>query len=66
MIRAAILYDERDRLLGKTMVPEHTFVIRHQDSIFVRTEEGVRLAGGGIGVRFIETDPLVRNKLEPA
>ena len=65
-MRTAILYDDRDRLLGKTMVPEHTFVIRHKDSIFVRTDEGVRLSGGGIGVRFIESDPLVRDKLEPA
>ena len=66
MIRAAVLIDERDRQLGKTMVPETTFVIKHRDSFFFRTEKGLRLSGGGIGVVFIETEPLVREKLEPA
>lgn len=66
MIRAAILFDERDRKLGKVMISETVFVIRHRDSIFVRTEKGVRLPGGGIGAVFIETEPMVREKLEPA
>ncbi|MDO8534227.1 MAG: hypothetical protein Q7S17_05740 [Xanthobacteraceae bacterium] len=66
MIRAAILYDDRDRNLGKTMVTDSTFVIRHQERFFFRTNDGVRLTGGGIGARFIEMDPLVRDKLETA
>lgn len=61
--RVALLIDERDRRLGTTMVPELTFVIRHDDAIFVRTEQGLRLPGGGIAVVFRETDPTVREKL---
>lgn len=64
--RAAILIDERDRHIGKTMVPETVFVIQHGESLFVRTEKGVRLSGGGIGVVFIETEPFVRQRLDPA
>lgn len=66
MNRTAILIDERDRRIGKTMVPETAFVIRHGNSLFVRTEKGIRLSGCGIGVVFIETDPHVRQKLDPA
>lgn len=65
-IRAAILFDDKDRKLGKTMVTDTTFVIRHQARYFFRTDQGVRLPGGGVGARFIELDPLVRDKLEPA
>ncbi len=65
MIRTAILYDERNRLLGKTSVADATFVIRHLGRFFFRTAEGVRLSGGGVGVRFLEVEPLVRDKLEP-
>ncbi len=64
-VRAAVLFNEKDRPLGKVMVPEATFVIEHADSFFFRTPEGVRLRGGGIGVKFLEVEPLVRNKLEP-
>ena len=64
-VRAAVLYDEKDRPLGKVMVPESTFVIEHAETFFFRTPEGVRLRGGGIGVKFLEIEPLVRNKLEP-
>lgn len=66
MIRAAILFDERDRKLGRTMVTDVTFVIQHQERFFFRTDQGVRLPGGGVGARFIELDPLIRDKLEPA
>ena len=66
MIRAAVLFDEKDRKLGKTMVTDSTFVIQHLDRFFFRTNDGVRLPGGGIGARFIEMDPLVRDKLELA
>lgn len=63
-MRTIVLVDERDRRLGKTQVPEATFVVVHKDAIFVRTESVIRLSGGGIGVVFLEFDPLVRNKLE--
>jgi hypothetical protein len=65
VIRAAILFDERDQKIGKTMVADTTFVIQHQKRFFFRTDQGIRLPGGGVGARFIEMDPLVRNKLEP-
>lgn len=66
MIRAAVLFDERDRKLGKTMVVDACFVIQHRERFFFRTDQGVRLPGGGVAARFIEIDPLVRDKLEPA
>lgn len=66
MIRAAILYDDKDQKLGKTMVTDACFIIQHQERFFFRTDQGVRLPGGGVGARFIELDPLVRDKLEPA
>ncbi len=66
MIRAAVLFDEKDRKLGSTRVPDSTFVIKHNGSFFFRTNDGVRLTGGGIGARFVEMDPLVRDKLESA
>lgn len=66
MTRVAVLLREDDRRLGKVAVPDQTFVIQHQDSLFVRSAEAVRLAGGGIGVIFRETDVYVRDKLEPA
>lgn len=64
--RAAILVDERDRRVGRCVVPEATFVIGYRDGLFVRTEEGARLSGGGVGVIFRETDVLMRHKLDPA
>lgn len=66
MIRAAILFDDRDRKLGKTMVSDTTFVIQHKDRFFFRTDKGVRLTSGGVGAQFLEMDPLVRDRLEPA
>lgn len=66
MMRAAVLFDELERKLGKTMVPETTFVIQHQQRFFFRTDKGVRLVGGGVGAQFLEMDPLVRDRLEPA
>jgi hypothetical protein len=66
MQRVAILIDEKDRRLGTVLVPERTFVIRHNESLFVRSEQGIRLSGGGIAVAFIEQEPVVRNRLMPA
>jgi hypothetical protein len=66
MIRAAVLFDERDRKIGQTMVTDSTFVIQHRERFFFRTDKGVRLLGGGVGAQFLEMEPLVRNKLEPA
>lgn len=63
--RTAVLIDERDRQLGSTIVPETVSVIRHDEGIFVRTDKGVRLSGGGIGVAFIETEVVERKKLAP-
>lgn len=67
MTRTAILISERDVRIGKTMVPEATTVIRHGDTIFVRTQECIRLVRGGTGVGavFRETEVIVRNALEP-
>lgn len=65
MMRAACLYDERERPLGKTMVPDSTFVIQHKEAFFFRTQQGVRMPGGGMGAKFIALEPLVRDKLEP-
>lgn len=64
--RVAILLDDRDNRIGKTVVPETVFIIRHDDAFYVRTAKGVRLSGGGIGVAFEETEVYVRGKLEPA
>lgn len=65
--RAAVLIDERDRKLGKTMVPETVMVIKHNDLVFVRTGEGIRLTrdGVGMGAVFRETEVYVRARLDP-
>ena len=63
-LRTVVLVDERDRRLGTAVVPETTAVIKHKDSLFIRTDKGLRLTGGGIAVAFIETEPVIRNKLE--
>lgn len=65
MRRAAVLRDDRDRFIGRTTVAEQTFIIVHEDRYFIRTDKGVRLSGGGIGVIFDETDPAIRMKLDP-
>lgn len=64
--RTAVLVDDRDNRIGSTPVPEATFIIRHGDDLFVRTDKGVRLSGGGIGVVFLLTEPAVRGTLKPA
>jgi len=66
MMRAAVLFDERDRKLGVARVPDATLVIEHEGRFFFRDQVAVRLAGGGIGAKFVEREPVVRNKLEPA
>lgn len=65
MRRTVVLLDEIDRRLGTTEVPETVFVIQHAERFFVRTEKGVRLGGGGIGVVFRETEVYVRERLAP-
>lgn len=66
--RTAVLLDERDRKLGKVMVPETVFVIEHRGDVFVRTAEGVRLTRDGVGVAvvFRQTEVFVRDRLAPA
>ncbi len=66
MMRAAVLYDERDRKLGQAMVPDSTLVIEHDGRFFFRAQQGVRLTGGGIGAKFVDMEPVVRNTLPPA
>lgn len=66
MMRAAVLFDELERKIGKVMVPETTFVIQHRERFFFRTGKGIRLVGGGVGAQFLEMEPLVRDRLEPA
>lgn len=66
MMRTAVLVDERDRRLGRTTVPDRTLVVEHKGRYFFREGDGVRLPGGGIGAKFVEREPVVRNKLEPA
>lgn len=65
--RIAVLVDERDRPLGKTTVPDATFVIRHMDALYVRTDKGMRLtrAGIGMGIIFQSTEVYERDRLEP-
>lgn len=66
IIRTAVLFTDSERRIGQVQVPETTFIIQHDDALFVRTAKGVRLSGGGIGVMFIETEPLVRQQLQRA
>lgn len=65
MIRTAILIDERDRRLGACTVPDSATVIEHDGAIFVRAPQAIRLAGGGIGVCFVEQEPIKRERLSP-
>lgn len=65
MRRTAVLVDDRDRRLGSCVVPDTITVIQHAEGIFVRTETGVRLSGGGIGVVFRETEAVERTSLKP-
>jgi len=62
--RTAVLLGERDERLGRTTVPESTFVIRHEGAFYIRTGNGVRLPGGGIGVIFEQTEVIDRPQLE--
>lgn len=67
-IRAAILVDLDDSRLGRVMVPDTTFVIRHNGSTFVRTDEGIRVTrqpGGHVAAIFRQTEIYVRDRLEP-
>lgn len=66
MKRTAVLIDDNDRRVGRTNVPESVFIIKHSGVLYVRTDTGLRLPGGGIGIRFIATDPYVRERLDPA
>jgi hypothetical protein len=65
-MRTAVLIDERDRRIGKLMVPESCFVIKHNDALFVRTEKAIRPNPrlNAIAVVFEETQPFIRTKLE--
>lgn len=66
MLRPAVLIDERDQRLGKLMVHESCFIIRHNDAIFVRTSKTIRLhhSHRAMAVVFEETEVYVRDKLE--
>lgn len=65
-IRKAVLLGECDKRVGAASVPETTFAIRHKGETYIRTEQGIRLPGGGIGAVFVLTDVLVRDSLDPA
>lgn len=58
--RVAVLTDERDSRLGFAVVPERTMLIRHNERLFLRTGQMVRLPGGGLGAVFEETEPADR------
>lgn len=64
MARFAVLFDEKGERLGVVVVPEASFVVRHNGAFFVRTTEGARMSGGGVGAVFRETDVVVRNRVE--
>lgn len=64
-IRTAVLLDERGHRLGVCQVPETAPLIEYDGRLFIRNGEGLRLSGGGIGVSFIEVEPLVRPSLRP-
>lgn len=64
MRRTAILRDEKDNVLGRTTVAEATHLIAYNEEFYIRTDKGVRLPGGGIGVVFDHVDPAIRMKLE--
>ncbi len=66
MTRTGILVDETDRRLGAVRVPETIIVVQRGDDLFVRTGEGIRLRGGGIGIIFRATEVFVRDRLDPA
>lgn len=63
--RTAILIDERDHRLGTTPVVDSVLLVRHAGCLFVRTEKGIRLSGGGIAVVYQEVDPVERPRLNP-
>ncbi len=67
MNRPAVLIDERDRRLGRLMVPPTCFVIVHDGATFVRTDKGVKLhhSHRALAVVFEETTPYVRTRLDP-
>lgn len=66
MLKPAVLIDERDRRIGKLMVHETCFVIRHKTAIFIRTPKAVRLhhSHRSMAIVFEETEVYVRDKLE--
>lgn len=67
MTRTAILIDECDKRLGRTQVPESAQVIRHQNAVFVRTQEAIRLTRSGTGMAavFRIAEIFTRPTLEP-
>lgn len=67
MRRVAVLVDERDNRIGKAVVSNATIIILHQDRLFVRTDKTVRPNPrvNVMAVVFEETEPFVRNQLEP-
>lgn len=67
MMRRAILIDERDRRLGTVDVPDATLVIRHRESIFVRTARAVKLRPNDRAFLpvFEEVEVYVRERINP-
>jgi hypothetical protein len=67
MMRRAILIDERDRRLGTVDVPDATLIIRHRDSVFVRTAKAVKLRPNDRAFLpvFEEAEVYVRERLNP-
>lgn len=64
-VRTAVLVDDKDKRLGAAQVPDSTHLISHNGTVYIRTPEGIRLGGNGIGVIFRYVEPLVRNQLRP-
>ena len=68
MNQLAVLIDERDRRIGKLMVPPSCHVVCHQEVVYVRTGRGVKLhpSHRAIAVVFEETEVYHRARLDPA
>lgn len=66
MKRTAVLLGEKDERLGACEVTESTRLISVPSrGLFIRTDQKIRLAGGGLGAVFEAIDPTIRQKLTP-
>ena len=65
--RLCVLVDERDRRLGRLMLPEACCVVAYAGRIFVRTQKAVKLhhAHRAVAIVFEETEVYHRKTLDP-